>query len=132
MSVAVVHTDSPEGRAALAVAAREAADRHERLVVLHVLDDDGAVALAQQDAVRASVRSAIGDVLGDDGWDLCTEVHDGDPIGTVIDLVERSGAGRVVAGSRGKNAVGKFLLERTLQRLLVEVPVPVLVVKTPA
>lgn len=125
MSVAVVHTDSPEGRAALVAAAREAADRHERLVVLHVLDDDGAVARAQEEKVRAAVR----EVLGNDDWDLCTEVHDGDRVGAVIDLVARSGAERVVAGSRGKNAVGKFLLERPLQRLLIEVGVPVLVVK---
>ncbi|MEE2032997.1 universal stress protein [Rhodococcus chondri] len=121
MPVAVVHTDTPEGRAALTAGAREATDRQQPLLVLHVLDDASA---SDVEAVRATV----GSVLGDDGWELRTAVHDGDPTGALIDLVAGSGAERLVVGSRGRNAVGKFLLER----LLIEAPVPVLVVKTPA
>ncbi len=56
-------------------------------------------------------------------------MHDGDPVAALVDLVERSGADRLVVGSRDRNALGKFLLERRLQRLLLEAPVPVLVVK---
>lgn len=127
MTVAVVHAATPEGHAALVVATDEAADRHENLLVLHVLDDDGAAADAEVESVRTAVRA----VAGDSGWDVRTAVHDGDSVNTLVELATASGAERVVVGSRGANALGKFLLERPLQRLLIELPVPVLVVKDP-
>lgn len=118
MSVAVVLADTPEGRLALEAAAREAAERP--LVVLHALEDPTEV-----DAVRAQV----GEVLGADGWELLAQVHDGDPVGTVIELLGRSNAERVVVGSRSRTATGKFLVERAVQRLIIESPVPILVIK---
>ncbi|MDV2475551.1 universal stress protein [Rhodococcus zopfii] len=127
MTVAVVHADSPEGRAALVAAVDEAHRHHEDLLVLHVLDDDGAAAEAEVESVRTAVRR----IAGDDGWQVRTAVHDGDAVGTLVGLATDSGAARVVVGSRGRNALGKFLLERPLQRLVIEVPVPVLVVKDP-
>jgi nucleotide-binding universal stress UspA family protein len=125
MPVAVIHTDTPEGRAALAAGAGEAAARQQSLLVLHVLDD---VSASDVEAVRATV----GSVLGDGDWELRTTVHEGDPTGALIGLVNESGAERLVVGTRGRNAVGKFLLERPIQRLLVEAAVPVLVVKAAA
>ncbi|WP_068157258.1 universal stress protein [Rhodococcus phenolicus] len=127
MTVAVVHAETPEGRAALVAAVDEAARRHENLLVLHVLDDDGPAAAAEAESVRTAVRR----IAGDGDWEVRSAVHDGDPVGTLVELVVDSGADRVVVGSRGRNALGKFLLERPLQRLLIEVPVPVLVVKDP-
>lgn len=127
MTVAVVHADTPEGHAALVAAADEAARLQENLLVLHVLDDDGAAAEAELESVRAAVRR----FAGDSGWELRSAVHDGDAVGTLVALAADSGADRVVVGSRGRNALGKFLLERPLQRLLIEIPVPVLVVKDP-
>ncbi|MEU5843906.1 universal stress protein [Rhodococcus sp. NPDC047139] len=120
MTVAVVHADTAEGRIALQAAVREAADRREPLVVLHSLDEPDEV-----EAVRAQVSEAI----GDHGWELLSAVHDGDPVGTIIELLARSEAERVVVGSRGRTATGKFLVERTVQRLIAESPVPVLVIK---
>ncbi|NLV78913.1 MAG: universal stress protein [Rhodococcus sp.] len=120
MSVAVVHADSEEGRVALRAAAREAADLRTSLIVLHPLDDP-----ADAGVVTAAVR----DILGEGDWEVLADVHDGDPVGSLVALLERSGASRLVAGSRGRTATGKFLLERGLQRLIVESPVPVLVVK---
>ncbi|MGW0017557.1 universal stress protein [Rhodococcus sp. NPDC003382] len=127
MTVAVVHAETPEGRAALAAAVDEASRREDELLVLHVLDDDGAAAEAEVESVRTAVRQ----VAGDSGWEVRTAVHDGDAVGTLVELATDSGADRIVIGSRGRNALGKFLLERPLQRLVIEVPVPVLVVKEP-
>ncbi|MFD6856825.1 universal stress protein [Rhodococcus sp. NPDC060086] len=120
MTVAVVHADTPEGRAALRAGAREAADRGQKLVVLAPLDDP-----AESDTVGAEVLG----VLGEGDWEVLTEVHDGDSVGTLIELLARSGADRAVVGSRGRTATGKFLLERGLQRVIIEAAVPVLVVK---
>ncbi|MGN5240152.1 MULTISPECIES: universal stress protein [unclassified Rhodococcus (in: high G+C Gram-positive bacteria)] len=120
MSVAVVHADTPEGRAALRAGAREASDRGQTLLVLAPLDDP-----TDSDAVVADVR----EVLGEGDWELLTEVHNGDSVGTVVELLARSGAERAVVGSRGRTATGKFLLERGLQRMIIEAAVPVLVVK---
>jgi nucleotide-binding universal stress UspA family protein len=120
MTVAVVHADTPEGRAALLAGAREAADRGQKLVVLAPLDDP-----AESDTVGAEVRG----VLGEGDWELLAEVHDGDSVGMLIELLARSGADRAVVGSRGRTATGKFLLERGLQRVIIEATVPVLVVK---
>ncbi len=54
-----------------------------------------------------------------------------DRVGALVDLVADSGAGLFVAGSKRMSPIGKFLLERSLQRILLEVDVPVLVVKEP-
>lgn len=121
MSVAVVDADSDEGRLALRAASREAADRNQPLIVLSALDDPSDV-----DTVRTRVQK----VLGDTGWDVLSAVHEGDPVGTVVELLARSGAERVVIGSRSRTATGKFLVERHVQRVIIESPVPILVVKT--
>ncbi|AHD19721.1 MULTISPECIES: universal stress protein [Rhodococcus] len=120
MTVAVVHADTPEGRIALQAAVREAADRQQSLVVLHPLDEPDEV---------EGVRAQVSEVAGTDGWELLAAVHDGDPVGTTVELLARSGAERVVIGSRGRTATGKFLVERAVQRLITESSVPVLVIK---
>ncbi|WP_064081041.1 universal stress protein [Rhodococcus opacus] len=90
MAIAVVHRDSPEGRAAIVHAAREAVQRREQLR-LHE--------------------------------------HDGDQVSALRALVDSSGADLLVVGTRRMSPIGKFLLERWLQRLLLEVDIPILVVK---
>ena len=89
-------------------------------MVLHPLDEPDEV---------HTVRAQIGEVAGPHGWELLSAVHDGDPVGTTVQLLDRSGAERVVVGSRGRTATGKFLVERAVQRLIAESPVPVLVIK---
>ncbi|MGC0364205.1 nucleotide-binding universal stress UspA family protein [Rhodococcus sp. 27YEA15] len=130
MSIAVVHKDSPEGRAAIVHGARESASRGEKLLILHVLDD---VNLAQVDdgaALRGEIQSAL-DAGGftEHSWELRTTEHEGDPVTALVDLVHGSGTTLLVVGTRRMSAIGKFLLERPLQRLLLEVEVPILVVK---
>ncbi|MGO4201569.1 universal stress protein [Rhodococcus sp. TAF43] len=130
MAIAVAYSDTPEGRVAMVYAAREAMQRREQLLVLHILDDaagDGDV-----EAMRASVQTVLDNGgVGGSPWELRTGEHSGDRVGALVDLVSDSGAGLFVAGSKRMSPIGKFLLERSLQRLLLEVDVPILVVKEP-
>ncbi|QNG18723.1 universal stress protein [Rhodococcus triatomae] len=140
MSVAVVHRDSPEGRAAIVIAAHEALQRRHQLTVLHVPDEivggvvDGAPEPDEDlTAVRSAIQAALdaGDV-GETSWTLRAAEPSEDPVTALVDLVDDESPDFLVVGTRRKSAVGKFLLERWLQRVLLEVDVPVLVVKDPA
>lgn len=131
MTTAVVHTSSPEGRAAIVHAAREAVARREELLVLQVLEDEPDSDVASDlIALRAEIQAILeNDSNREVPWDLRTAQHSGDPVGSLVELVADSDAGLLVVGTRRMSSVGKFLLERSLQRLLLEVEVPVLVVK---
>lgn len=139
MTIAVVHKDSPEGRAAIVAAARESVGRSEELLVLHVLDDvniGGTVNLGDTEDDRAALRGEIQSALDAGGfsetkWDLRTTEHDGDPVTALVDLVHDAGVDLLIVGTRRMSPIGKFLLERPLQRLLLEVEAPILVVKEP-
>ncbi|MEV0946791.1 universal stress protein [Rhodococcus sp. NPDC049939] len=134
MAIAVVHRDSPEGRAAIVYAARIAIRRHEQLEVLHVLDDAfGGDTESDRSALRAEVQAVLenGEV-GESPWELRTNEHNGDQLSALQSLVDSSGADLLVVGMRRQSPIGKFLLERWLQRLLLEVEVPILVVKEDA
>ncbi|WP_305095026.1 universal stress protein [Prescottella sp. R16] len=129
MVIAVAFDDSPEGRWAAVYAARAAMQRREQLLVLRIVDD---VSSTEPESVRTAVRAALdAGGVGESPWELRTAEHSGDPVGALIELIADSGAALFVAGTRRRNAVGKFLLDRTLQRILLEVEVPVLVVKEP-
>ena len=133
MAIAVVHKDSPEGRAAIVAGARESVNRREQLLVLHVIDD---INLAETDEDSAALRGEIQSALDAGGfseapWELRTTEHDGDPVTALVQLTESTGAALLIVGTRRMSPIGKFLLERPLQRLLLEVEVPILVVKDP-
>ncbi|WFR71313.1 universal stress protein [Prescottella defluvii] len=121
MAIAVAFSDSPEGRNALVYAAREAMQRGEELLVLRIVDD---AASAASDRARSAVEAMLdeGGVVGSE-WALRTAEHSGDRIGALVDLVGECGAGLFITGSRRMTPVGKFLLERSLQRLLLEVDI---------
>lgn len=58
---------------------------------------------------------------------------DRDPVDAVLDEIDaRSTIDRLIIGMRRRSPVGKALLGSISQRLLLESPVPVLAVKTPA
>ncbi|MCL2532843.1 MAG: universal stress protein [Nocardiaceae bacterium] len=130
MAIAVAFSDSPEGRNALVYAAQEAVQHREQLLVLDIVDD--ATSSAESEAARGAVEAVLKEGgVGGSSWELRTAEHSGDRVGALIDLIGDCGAGLLVAGVRRTTPVGKFLLDRTLQRLLLEVDVPVLVVKQP-
>lgn len=130
MAIAVGFSDSPEGRCAVQFAAREAAQRREQLLVLHIVDD--LASPADTEATRTAVQAVLDDGgMGDTSWEMRTAEHSGDRVGALVDLIADSGTGLFVVGNRRMTPIGKFLLDRSLQRLLLEVDVPVLVVKEP-
>ena len=127
MTVAVAHSDTDQGKAALRKAASEAELHGETLAVLHIVPglEDRSTVLPR---IEASVREALGD-----RQDLAIEVHtaaEGHSLaGALVDLATEVDASLLVIGSRRRSAVGKLLLGSTVQRVLLDAPMAVLVVK---
>ena len=136
MTVGVLHNNSSEGRAALAAAVREARIRETDLVVLHALSGSAepSAEAAETQAVSTSVETALADIDHADtvSWTVAVGRPDPDAVNTLLTLVEEQKSEILVVGSRHRSAVGKFLMGQTIQRLLLEIPVPVLLVKSGA
>ena len=130
MTVAVTHQHAPEGRAALLRAAAEARSASTTLQVLHVFSgsQDPRAEAAEREAVTVLVRDTL-DGTATVEWELLSRRPGADTGATFVDLVEESGAELLVLGSRRRSAVGKLLLGSTVQRILLDVPVPILLVK---
>ena len=132
MTIAVAQHDSPEGRAALLHAAREAVFQGTSLAVLYVLDHD----LPETDQRLEQLRRGIGQQLADAGheelqWTLHTATDEETRAAALVQLTDTVGADLLVLGSRRRTPIGKFLLGSTVQRVVLDSPVPVLVVKAP-
>lgn len=136
MTVGVLHNNSPEGRAALAAAVREARIRETALVVLHALSGSAepSAEAGETQAVSTAVETALTDIDNADSvsWTVAVGRPDPDAVNTLLTLVEEQKSEILVVGSRHRSAVGKFLMGQTIQRLLLEIPVPVLLVKSGA
>ncbi|MFB9375936.1 universal stress protein [Kineococcus gynurae] len=118
MSVLVAVPDSADGTAALTAAVEEARMLRTDLVVvnigLHPLDGSE---LPTDVPVTVVDRSGRGDR---------------DPVVAVLDEIDGREVQRLVIGIRRRTPVGKAVFGSVSQRLLLESPVPVLAVKTPA
>jgi nucleotide-binding universal stress UspA family protein len=136
MTVGVLHNNSPEGRAALAAAVREARIRETDLVVLHALSGSAepSAEAVETAAVSTAVETAPADIDNAEAvaWTVAVGRPDPDAVNTLLTLVEEQKSEILVVGSRHRSAVGKFLMGQTIQRLLLEIPVPVLLVKSGA
>lgn len=126
MTVAVVHSQTDEGRQALAAGIREAQTRNTELVVLHALS--GSSEQSARDREIAAVDAAVRAVAPDARVEAA--LPDPDATSTLLALVDKVDAELVVIGSRHRSAVGKFLMGQQIQRLLLEIPVEILVVKS--
>lgn len=131
MSIAVAHSNTEEGRAALLRAADEAALVGTDLLVLHVVE--GLHDAPDSQEVQA-VHSSVGDTLRGGGapeieWDVRTAPGAHDTAGALLDLIVETGAEMLVVGSKRRSPLGKLLLGSTVQRVLLDSLVPVLVVK---
>ena len=129
MTIAIAHNDTAEGRAALLHAAREATFQHTPLAVLHIVGD-----LEQDD--RAALQREVGEQLSAGGfegldWTLHMAPEDTSRAAALVELTEQTGANLLVVGSRRRTPIGKFLLGSTVQRVVLDSPVPVLGVKAP-
>lgn len=130
MSVAVAHNDSAQGHEALRAGAEQARLRGVELVVIHVVEIAGT---NPGEAAQHDVERDVTEVLGasDDtlSWRAVTSTSGGDAAGAIVDLATEAGAEMLVIGSRRRSAVGKLLMGSTVQRILLDAPFPVLVVK---
>ena len=129
MTVAVAHSDTPRGEAALLAAADEAVLRGEDLAVLHIIPGVDEVQV-NDPAVERQIAARLADVP-DLTWKLYTAPEGFDTAEALLDEAEDVGASLLVIGSRHRTRVGKLLLGSTVQRVLLESSIPVLVVKAP-
>lgn len=137
MSVAVAHNALPESRAAV-LAAREWAIAHDLdLLVLHVEETglmgtpgvsagDGGVA-----AVKAAVQAIFAEFDEDEvpAWRVVATTSARDVAFALLHLVEQHDVELLVLGTRKRTEIGKYFMGRTVQRVLLDSPAPVLVVK---
>lgn len=131
MLVAVAHSFTDQGRAAVLAAAELARERDQCLAVLHVVE---AVGNEPGDTVRQSVEHDVAGILdAAGGTPVPRQVHvvtaGLDPAGAMVDLVAEVSPEMLVIGTRRRSPVGKLLLGSMVQRVLFDAPVPVLVVK---
>jgi nucleotide-binding universal stress UspA family protein len=131
MTVLIGYVPTPAGEAALDHGLAEAARRGTDAVIVnsprrgatvdgHLVDDASREALTKRAAdrgVTASVDHAA---------------HGADLVDTFAELVDRTGADLVVIGLRRRTPVGKLVMGSDAQRLLLDLPVPILAVKAPS
>lgn len=111
MSVAVGYLGTEDARRALGVAAREAADRHTTLLVIHVVEmRDESVVSDHRTSVLEEVTAALEEAgLSDLDWDLHVSTEDEYVADALLDAATDRQAELLVIGSRQRTSVGKLL-----------------------
>ncbi len=131
MTVAVAHQISATARLALTHAVQEAQYRDTDLAVLHVVDS--ALDADREEAYRIGVSDEIERAVGPDSgvsWELHVRTVKGDVGEAIVGLTDRLRPDLLVLGARRRSPVGKALLGSVAQTIILQVDVPVLVVKT--
>jgi nucleotide-binding universal stress UspA family protein len=126
--VLLVHARSAEGDAALLAAVEEAELRGCDLVVVSAgsgSDEPRATDLERQ-VLHQELAARLPAGLR---WSLDVVDPGADAAGSLVEHVARVAPRLVVLGSRSRSTVGKLLLGRTLQRVLLEVDARILLVK---
>lgn len=131
MSVAVAHQHSPTGRIALTEGAREAALRSTDLVVINIVE---ALDLDSEEALRAGLTDEVQAVLDETGlsdmrWRLRLGAEDQEVAAAIIAAAQEENASLLVIGARKRSPLGKFLIGSATQTIILDAPMPVLVVK---
>ena len=125
MTIAVAYRPDDYGRAAVRWAAAEAEAKDERLVLITVSETDPEVDEPEQ--IDLSEFTERFDLEGID-YEIRTaaslSVSD-----VVIDQAVDAGAERLVIGIRKRTPVGKMLMGRVTQMILLDAPMPVIAVK---
>lgn len=86
--------------------------------------------------LQAQVRQEVGGylaegtkILAEQGFTVKTEIHEGDPAGTILDRAEEAHVDLVVVGSHGRSGLARFFLGSVSQRVVSHARCSVLVVK---
>jgi nucleotide-binding universal stress UspA family protein len=132
MSVAVAHSTTEAGAAALELGVRECAVRSESLVVMHVAKDaDDAKDPQHMQLYLEQVRSQLRELGAPEDlvWRLDVVGAGGNVAEALVDLAVQSGADVLVIGAKPRSRVGKFFMGSTVQRVVLDAPMPVLVTR---
>ena len=132
MIVAVALSPTPAGQAALDLALRESALREAELVVINIVDTaEHAEDAAARERVSADLTERVARVEGAKGVTtrIATEATRGDIAEAILGLATAEQADLLVIGSRRRSPVGKLIMGSTVQRVLLDAPMPVLVTK---
>jgi nucleotide-binding universal stress UspA family protein len=127
MTIAVAHSETARGRAALRSAATEALWRGEALAVLRIIPGVDKPK-APDPALIKQLTEEFAD-FSDLKWELHTAPEGYDTADALLDLAEDVDATLLVIGSRRRTPVGKLILGSTVQHVLLKSLIPVLVVK---
>jgi len=130
MSIVVGYVPTPQGRAALRVAAAEAVLRGVSLTVVRTQSRGHELAPEEGRRFETDLADAL-EPLGDQGLEheVRAPVGSADPSENLIAVAEEVGARVIVIGLRRRSAVGKLFLGSNAQRVLLDAPCPVLAVK---
>jgi len=123
MTVLVAYNPSPHGEAAVRTAIAEAARRGLPLQVVHLARSDDPVDGDPLDGLLAEAPDGV------EVRPVTRRASGTEPADAILDAAESAGATLVVLGSRKRSHAGTFLIGTTTQRVLLDSPVPVLVVK---
>jgi len=129
MTIAVAHSETARGKAALHSAATEALLRGEPLAVLRIVP--GVDKPRAEDPVLIKQLTEEFADYSDLKWELHTGPEGYDTADALLDLAEEVDASLLVIGSRRRRPVGKLILGSTVQQVLLKSLIPVLVVKAP-
>jgi nucleotide-binding universal stress UspA family protein len=127
MTIAVAHSDSDRGRAALKHAAEEALFRGQPLAVLRVVPGVDEVT-TDDAAINERIAAELADYT-DLKWQIHSAPEGYDTAEALLELAENVDAALLVIGSRKRTRVGKLILGSVVQRVLLDAQIPVLVVK---
>ena len=127
MTVAVLHSESARGKAALNAAAEEAVWRGQALAILHIIP--GADQPSAEDPALLELLTNRLEGFGDLKWTAHTAPEEFDTADALLELAEEVDASLLVIGSKRRTPVGKLILGSMVQRVLLDAHIPVLVVK---
>lgn len=98
-------------------------------VLCAVVSEEGFAGEAQRSASERAVQAALREELQADDVELDVCLHEGDPGDRVVAMAAGAGSGLVVTGIARSSPLAGILLGRTVDRVLRNSPVPVLVVR---
>lgn len=117
---------TPQGEAALGLAITEAKAHKGALVLVNV---SRAESYVDTNLAQANHFEALGNILQASGLEHEIIQHIGqDPAIDILDIATTREAGRIFLGLRHRSAVGKLLLGRTTQNILLNADCPVLTI----
>jgi nucleotide-binding universal stress UspA family protein len=128
MPVVMIHRSTREDAAALAAAQGLSRERGDQLLILAA--GSGSRAEGARDLEQRAFTDQLQSQLDSDTQWQAELISPGeDPVEALIERVHALQPSTVVVGTRHRSAVGKLLFGHDLQRLLMDIEVPILLVK---